>query len=89
MKRERIVLGPGYIHLTGRPATVLRALVLFHQDLAEMRSKHKKIELDGSMDDWECALDDFVAEVVKRDHVTEYKTKRPGVATWRGIKFTG
>lgn len=87
-KNEMIVMAENSITLTGRPATVLRAMI---------RGLKKEVaggSFPSEIDDWECALADFCFELVKAGKVSDPETAPKTAtwgksATWRGKKFKG
>lgn len=87
-KSDGIVMTEDSILLTGRPATVLRAMI------RGLRLEVSGESFPGKLDDWECALADFCAEIVKGGGVCDrgYPPKSATwgkSATWRGKKFKG
>lgn len=82
-KGETIVMTGDSILLTGRPATVLRAMIRGLKEAAIHGDS-----FPNELCDWECALADLCTEVVKGRKVFDPKLA-PKTATWRGNKFKG
>lgn len=81
-KIEIISMTEDGVLLTGRPATVMRAM------LRGLKLEMSGKDFPGELDDWAGALADFCAEVVKakRLYDTGAATK---TAVWRGKEFVG
>lgn len=79
---EIISMTEDSVLLTGRPATVMRAM------LRGLKREMSGRNFPGALDDWECALADLCSEVVKarRLYDTGGKVK---TAAWRGKDFVG
>ncbi len=86
---DHVHIDPNAIRFTGRPATILKALVRDLMRLDGLRKKHKKMEYEGEMDDWECALADILMETVKVGRVQDTGEHHQSEAHWRGITFKG
>jgi len=81
-KVEIISMTEDGVLLTGRPATVMRAM------LRGLKLEMSRKDFPAELDDWECALAHFCAEVVVNKRL--YDTGgEPKTAIWCKKKFVG
>jgi hypothetical protein len=76
-----VITSDGEVILRGKTARILYLVVKSIQDRAEGR------KWDGDMDDWECALGDFIAEEAENQSIDDGLSDRIMSCTWRGKTF--
>ena len=81
-RTEIIALNVDTVLLTGRPATIMRAML--RGLVQEVAGK----DFPSELDDWECALADACARVVRAKNLYDSRGD-PKVVAWGGRKFKG
>lgn len=78
-----IIMTDDSVVLTGEPATVLRAM------LRGLKREVKGKGFPGHLDDWECALADWCAEVIRSKKLINLASRDCKTTIWRGMLFRG